>query len=138
MPNNWTLRRTNLKNLVFVPKKTALGERRSMLCRMTVFHVNNYKNFPELNDIPADVYEQIEIEARYAGYIKRQLADIEVFKKDEKLRLRDDIDYSKIGGLSREMVAKLSKVKPATVGEASRIPGVTPAAITAVLGYVKR
>ena len=63
---------------------------------------------------------------------------IEVFKKDEKLRLRDDIDYSKIGGLSREMVAKLSKVKPATVGEASRIPGVTPAAITAVLGYVKR
>ena len=49
-----------------------------------------------------------------------------------------DIDYSKIGGLSREMVAKLSKVKPATVGEASRIPGVTPAAITAVLGYVKR
>ena len=115
--------------------------------RRTAFNVMSYdgvsretimKIFPELNDIPADVYEQIEIEARYAGYIKRQLADIEVFKKDEKLRLRDDIDYSKIGGLSREMVAKLSKVKPATVGEASRIPGVTPAAITAVLGYVKR
>lgn len=63
---------------------------------------------------------------------------LKFLKKDEKLRLRDDIDYSKIGGLSREMVAKLSKVKPATVGEASRIPGVTPAAITAVLGYVKR
>ena len=115
--------------------------------RRTAFNVMSYdgvsretimKIFPELNDIPADVYEQIEIEARYAGYIKRQLADIEVFKKDEKLRLRDDIDYSKIGGLSREMVTKLSKVKPATVGEASRIPGVTPAAITAVLGYVKR
>ena len=115
--------------------------------RRTAFNVMSYDGvsretiiriFPELNDIPADVYEQIEIEARYAGYIKRQLADIEVFKKDEKLRLRDDIDYSKIGGLSREMVAKLSKVKPATVGEASRIPGVTPAAITAVLGYVKR
>lgn len=115
--------------------------------RRTAFNVMSYDGvsretiiriFPELNDIPADVYEQIEIEARYAGYIKRQLADIEVFKKDEKLRLRDDIDYSKIGGLSREMVTKLSKVKPATVGEASRIPGVTPAAITAVLGYVKR
>lgn len=93
---------------------------------------------PELAEMPAEVYEQIEIEAKYAGYIKRQMADIEIFKKDEKLKIREDIDYSKIGGLSREMVAKLSKVRPATIGEASRIPGVTPAAITAILGYVKR
>lgn len=92
----------------------------------------------ELKDIPLDVYEQIEIEAKYSGYIKRQMADIEVFKKDEKLKLKEDIDYSKIGGLSREMIAKLSKVQPDTIGEASRIPGVTPAAITAILGYVKR
>lgn len=92
----------------------------------------------ELKDIPADVYEQIEIEAKYSGYIKRQMADIEVFKKDEKLKLKENIDYSKIGGLSREMIAKLSKVQPDTIGEASRIPGVTPAAITAILGYVKR
>ena len=88
--------------------------------------------------MPDDVYEQIEIEARYAGYIKRQLADIEVFKKDENLKIREDIDYEKIGGLSREMVAKLSKVRPSTIGEASRIPVVTPAAITAVLGYLKK
>ena len=66
------------------------------------------------------------------------MADIEVFKKDENLKIKENIDYSKIGGLSREMVAKLSKVKPATIGEASRIPGVTPAAITAILGFVKR
>ena len=84
------------------------------------------------------MYEQVEIEARYSGYIKRQLADIEVFKKDENLHLQENIDYSQIGGLSREMVAKLSKVKPSTIGEASRIPGVTPAAITAILGYVKK
>ncbi len=96
------------------------------------------KLFPELADMPDVVYEAIEIEARYAGYIKRQMADIEVFKKDENLKLKEDIDYSKIGGLSREMVAKLSKVKPSTIGEASRIPGVTPAAITAILGYVKK
>lgn len=96
------------------------------------------KLFPELIDMPDVVYEAIEIEARYAGYIKRQMADIEVFKKDENLKLKEDIDYSKIGGLSREMVAKLSKVKPSTIGEASRIPGVTPAAITAILGYVKK
>ena len=94
--------------------------------------------FPQLKDFTDKVYEQIEIEARYAGYIKRQLADIEVFKKDESLKIRDDIDYGSIGGLSREMVFKLSKVKPATIGEASRIPGVTPAAITAILGYLKK
>ena len=94
--------------------------------------------WPQLSSMPDDIFEQIEIEARYSGYIKRQLADIEVFRKDENLRLRDDIDYSQIGGLSREMVAKLSKVKPSTIGEASRIPGVTPAAITAILGYVKK
>ena len=94
--------------------------------------------WPELAEMPDDVYEQIEIEARYSGYIKRQMADIEVFKKDEKLKIKDDIDYTKIGSLSREMVQKLSKVKPATIGEASRIPGVTPAAITAILGYLKK
>ncbi len=96
------------------------------------------KLWPELSDMPGIVYEALEIEARYSGYIKRQMADIEVFKKDENLKLKEDIDYTKIGGLSREMVAKLSKVKPSTIGEASRIPGVTPAAITAILGFVKR
>ena len=115
--------------------------------RKTAFNAMSYidvsretinKLWPELAVVPDDVYEQIEIEARYAGYIKRQLADIEVFKKDENLKIREDIDYEKIGGLSREMVAKLSKVRPSTIGEASRIPGVTPAAITAVLGYLKK
>ena len=94
--------------------------------------------WPELISIPDDTYEQLEIESRYAGYIKRQEADIDVFRKDEKLKIRDDIDYSQVGGLSREMVQKLTKVKPATIGEASRIPGVTPAAIMAVLGYLKK
>lgn len=94
--------------------------------------------WPELQTIPDDVYEAIEIEAKYAGYLKRQQADIDVFQKDEKLKIKEDIDYALIGGLSREMVQKLSKVRPATIGEASRIPGVTPAAVTAVLSYVKR
>ena len=53
-------------------------------------------------------------------------------------KIQEDIDYNKIGGLSREMVQKLTKVKPLTIGEASRIPGVTPAAITAILGYIVR
>ena len=96
------------------------------------------KIWPELEKITKDVYEQVEIEAKYAGYIKRQLADIEVFKKDENLKIKEDIDYRQIGGLSREMVSKLSTVRPETIGEASRIPGVTPAAITALLGYLKK
>ena len=94
--------------------------------------------WPQLAGIAPEIYEQIEIEARYAGYIKRQLADIEVFKKDENLKIREDIDYTKVGSLSREMVSKLSAVRPATIGEASRIPGVTPAAVTALLGYIKK
>ena len=94
--------------------------------------------WPHLAEIPYEVYEQIEIEAKYSGYIKRQLADIEIFKKDENLKIREDIDYNLIGGLSREMTAKLSAVRPSTIGEASRIPGVTPAAITALLGYIKK
>ena len=96
-----------------------------------------FKMWPQLNSFDLDIYEQIEIESRYSGYIKRQIADIEVFKKDEKLKLKKEIDYSKIGGLSREMIAKLSQIRPSTIGEASRISGVTPAAITALLGYIK-
>lgn len=115
--------------------------------KRTAYHLMGYNDvsretiyniFPVLKDFDEKVYEQIEIESRYSGYIKRQLSDIEVFKKDENLKIREDIDYSKIGGLSREMVFKLSKVMPSTIGEASRIPGVTPAAITAILGYLKK
>ena len=119
---------------------------RSYSNKRTVFNIMSHdvsretinKIWPELVNIEPEIYEQIEIESKYAGYIKRQMADIEVFKKDENLKIRDDVDYTKIGGLSREMVTKLSKVKPSTIGEASRIPGVTPAAITAILGYLKK
>ena len=117
------------------------GVRRSAFNTMSYTDVSREtinKIWPQLIEMPDSVYEQIEIEAKYSGYIKRQLADIEVFKKDENLKLKDNINYAEIGGLSREMIAKLSKVHPATIGEASRIPGVTPAAITAILGYVKK
>ncbi len=115
-------------------KKTCFN----LLSYQDVSHETLLNIWPGLANISNDVFEQIEIEAKYSGYIKRQLADIEVFKKDENLKIREDIDYSKIGGLSREMIFKLSSVKPSTIGEASRIPGVTPAAITALLGYIKK
>ena len=117
------------------------GSKRSLYNIMSYHDVSRetiFDLFPQIRDIKEEIYEQIEIEARYAGYIKRQSADIEVFKKDENLKIKEDIDYGKIGGLSREMVAKLTKVRPSTIGEASRIPGVTPAAITAILGFVKK
>lgn len=114
--------------------------------RKTVFNLLAYNDvsretinqiFPEMEKVSDDVFEQICIEAKYAGYMKRQNSDIEVFKKDEGIKIRKDIDYTKIGGLSREMVSKLDKVRPETIGEASRISGVTPAAIMAILGYMK-
>ena len=92
---------------------------------------------PEMRNISDEVYEQIYIESKYDGYMKRQFSDIELFKKDENIKIKKDIDYSKVGGLSREVIAKLEKYKPETIGEASRISGITPAAIIAILGYMK-
>lgn len=115
--------------------------------RRTAFNLMSYEDvsretilkiWPQLTEFKPEIYEAIEIEAKYSGYIKRQMSDIEVFKKDEKLKIRDDIDYSKIGGLSNEMVIKLSRIRPSTIGEASRISGVTPAAIMAILGHIKK
>ncbi len=93
---------------------------------------------PESKDIENSVYEQVEIDVKYAGYLKREYEDIAVFKRDENLQIRDDIDYSKIGGLSTEMIQRFTAVKPKTIGEAARIKGVTPAAVTAILGYIKK
>jgi tRNA uridine 5-carboxymethylaminomethyl modification enzyme len=96
------------------------------------------KVWPELLDIPNFIKEQIEIEAKYSGYLKRIDADIKAFKKDEALELPDNIDYRKIGSLSNEIVQKLEKARPSNLGMASRIQGVTPAAVIALLRYVKK
>ncbi len=94
--------------------------------------------WPELSGFTADIAEQIEIDARYAGYIERQEADILAFRKDESLVLPDDIDYDAIGSLSNEIRQKLRAGRPATLGAAARISGVTPAALIALLRHVKR
>lgn len=90
-----------------------------------------------LKDTRKDVVEQLEIEAKYRGYLQRQESDIAAFRKDEAMKIPADVDYKKIGGLSNEVVMRLNKVRPETLGAASRISGVTPAAVTALLGYVK-
>jgi len=93
---------------------------------------------PDLAGTRADVIEQIEIEATYATYLTRQEADIQALRRDESLALPDDLDYAGIPSLSNEVIDKLSRVRPETIGQAARISGVTPAAITALLAYVKR
>jgi len=94
--------------------------------------------WPELAQIEADIAEQVEIDARYAGYIQRQEADIQAFRRDENLQLPKDLDYAGVGSLSNEMQLKLRQHAPDTLGAASRIPGVTPAALVALLRHVKR
>src|SRR5262245_9740446 len=89
--------------------------------------------WPELAGLSAGVVEQITIDGRYAGYLERQEADIRAFRRDEELRLPQDLDYGQIGGLSAEVRAKLSAARPQTIGAASRISGITPAALVALL-----
>jgi tRNA uridine 5-carboxymethylaminomethyl modification enzyme len=94
--------------------------------------------WPQIRAWVPEVREQIEIEAAYAGYLDRQAADVEAFRRDEDLRLPDDLDYSTIGGLSNEVRSKLSAVRPQTLGQAGRIEGMTPGALTALLAHVRR
>lgn len=94
--------------------------------------------WPEVTDIPAALREQIEIDSLYSGYMDRQEADILAFRKDEALRLPENLDYAQVGSLSNEVRQKLETVRPATLGAAGRIPGVTPAALIALLRHVKK
>jgi len=94
--------------------------------------------WPELRSWPAEVREQVEIDAAYAGYLGRQAADVEAFQRDETLRLPTDLDYGRVGGLSTECREKLSTIRPLTLGQAGRIEGVTPGALSALLAHVRR
>ncbi|MBX6367812.1 MAG: tRNA uridine-5-carboxymethylaminomethyl(34) synthesis enzyme MnmG [Rhodospirillales bacterium] len=94
--------------------------------------------WPALGDLAPDVVEQLEIDARYAGYLERQERDIRAFRRDESLLLPPDLDYDSIGSLSAEIRAKLRAARPATLGAAARISGVTPAALVALLQHVRR
>jgi tRNA uridine 5-carboxymethylaminomethyl modification enzyme len=94
--------------------------------------------WPEINAWSPAIREQIEIDAAYAGYLDRQAADVEAFRRDEALRLPADLDYAAIGGLSNEVRSKLIAVRPLTLGQAARIEGVTPGALTALLAHVRR
>ena len=102
----------------------------------------NYENLSSIDtdrpNLPDSVIEEAEIEIKYEGYIKLQLEQIEEFKKLENKKLDEDIDYEKILGLSLEARQKLNKMKPTSVGQASRISGVSPADISVLLIYLSQ
>ncbi len=94
--------------------------------------------WPSLSAINPAIAEQLEIDALYQGYLGRQQADIEAYRRDEALQLPGDLDYGAIGSLSAEIRQKLMAQRPATLGQAARIAGVTPAALVALLKHVRR
>jgi tRNA uridine 5-carboxymethylaminomethyl modification enzyme len=93
--------------------------------------------WPELGSLEPEIIEQLEIDAQYAGYLDRQDADIIAFRRDEARVLPAGLDYGAVVGLSNEVRQKLEAVRPATLGQAARIEGVTAAALTLVLAHLK-
>ena len=94
--------------------------------------------WPELATIPATLRPQIEADCRYAGYIDRQQADIDALRRDEAITIPADFDYAQVGGLSAEARDVMTRLCPETIGHANRLPGLTPAAVLAVLRHLKR
>jgi len=91
-----------------------------------------------LGSFKAGISDQIEIDAKYAVYLERQASAVSVLKRDESVRLGSDLDYDLISGLSNEVRTKLKEVQPDNLGQAGRIEGVTPAALTLILAWVKK
>jgi tRNA uridine 5-carboxymethylaminomethyl modification enzyme len=117
------------------------GQRRNvieLLAYPTIAFEHLVAIWPEIGAWDPAVREQVEIDASYAGYLDRQTADAEAFRRDEDLRLPGELDYAAIGGLSNEVREKLAAVRPLTLGQAARIEGVTPGALTALLAHVRR
>jgi tRNA uridine 5-carboxymethylaminomethyl modification enzyme len=117
------------------------GQRRNLtqlLAYPTIGFEDLARIWPQIGAWRADVREQVEIDAAYSGYMDRQAVDAAAFRKDENLRLPADLDYGAIGALSNEVREKLRTVMPTTLGQAARIEGVTPGALTALLAHVRR
>ncbi len=93
---------------------------------------------PPERPLSEEAREQVEIETKYAGYIKRQMEAAEKLRRSEAVKIPADFDYSGVGGLSNEVLGKLEEVRPESIGQAGRIPGITPAALTLIMMSIKR
>lgn len=117
------------------------GQRRSAwdyLAYPTITMTEIESAFPDIEGLDPAIKAQLEIEAMYEGYIERQKEDVAALRREESLELPQRIDYGAVGGLTNEARAKLEQVRPATLGQAARIEGMTPGALTALLAYVRR
>ena len=141
-----TVSRETLRNLSLTPNQAAAhdlavrqdGVRRNALELLALTEFAELcRIWPELASLEPAIVEQLEIDARYAGYLDRQDADIIAFRRDESRTLPLDLDYGAVIGLSNEVRQKLERIRPATLGQAARIEGVTAAAVTLVLAHVK-
>ena len=115
--------------------------------RRTAFELLSYPNlgmtevgriWPELAGLAPKIAEQLEIDAKYAVYLDRQSADIESYRRDERFELPEQLDYLALPGLSNEIRQKLHLQRPGTIGQAGRIDGITPAALTLLVAHVRR
>ena len=108
-----------------------------LMCRPELSYEILAEIDPERQPLPSDVIEQVEIELKYEGYIERQMRQVEQFKKMEKKKIPDNLDYDDVPSLRIEARQKLKKFKPVSVGQASRISGVSPADISVLLVYLE-
>lgn len=94
--------------------------------------------WPELRDVPLPLLASLAVDAAYASYLARQDSEVAQLRRDDTRALPPDLDYRSVRGLSHEMVERLAAVRPMSLGAASRIPGITPAALVALLPYVRK
>jgi tRNA uridine 5-carboxymethylaminomethyl modification enzyme len=117
------------------------GVRRSMLDLLAYPNIGWDKLaeiWPEMTALSPPIRQQIETDALYAGYLDRQSADIDAFRRDEALRLPADIDYLALEGMATEVRQKLAAARPVTLGQAARLDGMTPAALTLLLHHARK
>jgi tRNA uridine 5-carboxymethylaminomethyl modification enzyme len=117
------------------------GQRRSafeLLSHPNIGIADLAKIWPRFADLPPKIVEQVEIDAKYDVYLSRQAADIAAYRRDESLELPDGLDYSQLSGLSNEVRQKLNAMRPRTIGQAARMDGITPAALTLLVAHLKR
>ena len=117
------------------------GVRRNMLDLLAYPRISWEKLaeiWPEMNEMAATIRQQIETDALYAGYLDRQSADIDAFRRDEALRLPADMDYLALEGMATEVRQKLAAARPVTLGQAARLDGMTPAALTLLLHLARK
>jgi tRNA uridine 5-carboxymethylaminomethyl modification enzyme len=117
------------------------GQRRSafeLLSHPNIGIAELAKIWPRFGDLPPKIAEQLEIDAKYDVYLSRQAADIAAYRRDEGLELPEGLDYSQLRGLSNEVRQKLHSTRPRTIGQAARMDGITPAALTLLVAHLKR